>query len=330
MKREELNQLNRKEYERLMDARRRRQKRYRRFRLFCAFLVATLLCVMMVVIVTVFFKIQTITVTGSTRYTQEQIILTSGIQLEENIFRISSKKISQAIWEAYPYVEEVAVKRHLPNTVEIQITQAQPAIAVENGNQYVYLSRAMRVLEVSTQEPDSNVLLIRGIELKNVSPGQTIQLDAGPNASEEELEEIRTEEMQMEAMGIYMKYGNGEDALPIDLIDVSDVYNMQLIYDNRLIISIGALSDLEYKLKLIAKVIQDDLAADDMGRIRMSGEGRVSFLAENVTEEIARLRAGLPVGSGDTFFEDPLSTQQGENGEEEQDPQEETSSDSDV
>ena len=39
MKRDELSRLDRREYERLMDARRRRQKRYRRFRLFCTLLV---------------------------------------------------------------------------------------------------------------------------------------------------------------------------------------------------------------------------------------------------------------------------------------------------
>ena len=104
MKRDELSRLDRREYERLMDARRRRQKRYRRFRLFCTLLVMTLLCVTVIFVMTMFFKIQSILVTGVTKYTEAQIVVTSGIKLEENIFRIKTGEIEQRIWEAYPYV----------------------------------------------------------------------------------------------------------------------------------------------------------------------------------------------------------------------------------
>ncbi len=331
MKRDELSRLDRREYERLMDARRRRQKRYRRFRLFCTLLVMTLLCVTVIFVMTMFFKIQSISVTGVTKYTEAQIVVTSGIKLEENIFRIKTGEIEQRIWEAYPYVEKVKIKRHLPGGVEIQIEQAKPAIALENGNSYVYLSEEMRVLEASAPEPDASMLLIRGIELKNVTDGQMVTFDmARGSTSEADAMRERIGAMQITAAEIFLDYVQQENPMRIDLIDVSDVYNIQLICDNRLIIEIGSLSDLAYKLHFVDKVVREELEPSAMGRIRMSGESKVSFLAENTQTEISRLRAGLPASSGNTFFNDPTpqpdeegegegeEAEDGEEGEEEE------------
>ena len=77
---------------------------------------------------TVFFKIETIEAEGLTHYTPEEVIQTTGIQLEDNLFRADDRKVSQALTDTYPYIESVqlASLRNLPSKLTLKITEAQP------------------------------------------------------------------------------------------------------------------------------------------------------------------------------------------------------------
>ena len=58
---------------------------------------------------TVFFQVETIAVTGNSRYTQDEIIAASGVQVGDNLFRMNKKQISGEIlhqlhmWSRYPF-----------------------------------------------------------------------------------------------------------------------------------------------------------------------------------------------------------------------------------
>lgn len=78
-----------------------------------------LLCILLiagavVAALTVFFKVQSITVSGNARYTSEEIIAASGIEIEDNLFLLNKYSAAQAIFEKLPYVEEATINRALP------------------------------------------------------------------------------------------------------------------------------------------------------------------------------------------------------------------------
>lgn len=80
---------------------------------------------------TVFFQVETLAVTGNSRYTQEEIIAASGVQVGDNLFRMNKKQISQQILRQLPYVESVSILRGLPSTITFQVTEWDAVAQVE-------------------------------------------------------------------------------------------------------------------------------------------------------------------------------------------------------
>lgn len=80
---------------------------------------------------TVFFQVETLAVTGNSRYTQDEIIAASGVQVGDNLFRMNKKQISQQILRQLPYVESVSILRGLPSTITFQVTEWDAVAQVE-------------------------------------------------------------------------------------------------------------------------------------------------------------------------------------------------------
>lgn len=87
-----------------------------------------LLCVLAVVValtggVTVFFRVETVTVTGNHRYTQEEIIAASGIKTGDNLYALNKVRIDRSIRTKLPYVGELTINRALPSTIVITVDE---------------------------------------------------------------------------------------------------------------------------------------------------------------------------------------------------------------
>ncbi len=110
-----------------------------------------------------FFNIKSVTVTGNEKITSEEIISLSNITLEENTFKISNSKVEEAV-KTNAYIESVKLKRKLPDEIEIQVSERKPAYMLTLGNAYVYVSTQGYLLEVSTTKLD--LPIITGISTK--------------------------------------------------------------------------------------------------------------------------------------------------------------------
>lgn len=101
-----------------------------------------LLCVLGVVVAltggaTVFFRVETVTVTGNQRYTREEIIAASGIQTGDNLYALNKVRIDRRIRTQLPYVGELSINRSLPSTILIDVTEweAVAQVAVPDPEQ---------------------------------------------------------------------------------------------------------------------------------------------------------------------------------------------------
>lgn len=80
---------------------------------------------------TVFFQVGEITVSGNSHYDQERVIQASGIQLGDNLYRMNKFEVRDAILEELPYVEDVLIRRSLPDTIVITVTEWTAAARIE-------------------------------------------------------------------------------------------------------------------------------------------------------------------------------------------------------
>ena len=108
-----------------------RRRRRGRFSFLTKLLCILLIAGAVVAALTVFFKVQSITVSGNARYTSEEVVAASGIEIEDNLFLLNKYSAAQAIFEKLPYVEEATINRALPDTIVITVRECAAALMTE-------------------------------------------------------------------------------------------------------------------------------------------------------------------------------------------------------
>ena len=110
-----------------MAARRNRHGRRRnrgRFGFLYKLLSALLIFAALLVGCVVFFRVNTVVVSGNSRYAEAEVIQSSGVEQGDNLFALNKYQISRQIYTQLPYVDEVSIHRKLPDTLLIQVTES--------------------------------------------------------------------------------------------------------------------------------------------------------------------------------------------------------------
>lgn len=146
------------------EERKRRQKREKRFRILkiilkILLLFAIIIGILLFLFISPVFNIKKINVQGNSKINTEEIESLSKINMNENIFRFSSRQIEENVKEN-AYIDTVEVKRKIPNTVEIIVTERETKYQLEYGNAFVYIDGNGNILEISNE--NANLPIIRG------------------------------------------------------------------------------------------------------------------------------------------------------------------------
>lgn len=125
----------------------------------------------------IFFRVNEITVVGNSRYTAEQIIAASKVELGDNLFLINKPQTARAITKALPYVEKVSPVKALPDRLELYVTESVAVAYWQDGEGYWLVNSAAKVVE-RTEEPSKIEGLPRMMGLTTVHPVLGTQLTA--------------------------------------------------------------------------------------------------------------------------------------------------------
>jgi len=264
--------------------RRRRRKRHKSNRILYYILVLLILAIVGVALsLTVFFKITAISVKGVTKYPVDVIQQLTGISVGDNLFRADLKTARTKIMEL-PYVEDVSLKRTYPPVIVVEVTQAKPVAALEEGNGgYTLISADGRILERDAQLPEG-LLPISGAELQG-APG-AYPAKVPKKATEEELA-LAEESAEIIRMTDYLLHALEESGLVLQEVDFSDRYNILARYDEDIVIEFGSESELARKMKLVREVIENQLEADFRGVLYAGTVGKVWADPENTVPDIS-------------------------------------------
>mgnify|MGYP000251328722 FL=1 len=122
-------------------------------------LFAIIIGILLFLFISPVFNIKKINVQGNSKINTEEIESLSKINMNENIFRFSSRQIEENVKEN-AYIDTVEVKRKIPNTVEIIVTERETKYQLEYGNAFVYIDGNGNILEISNE--NANLPIIRG------------------------------------------------------------------------------------------------------------------------------------------------------------------------
>ena len=151
-----------------------RKKKRRKKRYLLRFLIFILICVGIYFAVHIdYFAINGIAVAGNKEISDETIVELSELQTGENIFDIhpwfAERRIKKNL-----YVEDVNVKRVLPNKVEIIVTERSGKLQLVSGKKYVVTDNSGMVLEIAKEK--KKVTLVEGVTVKNVKLKKTVEV----------------------------------------------------------------------------------------------------------------------------------------------------------
>lgn len=248
---------------------------------------------------TVFFKITTVTVKGSSIYSAEEICEASGIKSGSNLIRTNISKAEEKITSQLIYIESAELKRSFPSGVEITVKPCREAISAEYEEGYCLLSEGGKVLKMSEQ-PFPDTIIVYGArtvpeeELWEESEETSAASSEVTSATDEEdaVKEEETETTPLPVIGshfecstetrtdiFYQLVSISSTAFSglVKDFDMTDHYNISCIYDDRITVELGSVSELDYKIKLASSILKDKIGKKTEGTLRMLSGG-ASFI----------------------------------------------------
>jgi len=121
----------------------------------------------------VFFRVQNVTVSGNARYTADEITEVSGIKTGDYLVLLDRGKIAHNLRSGLPYIESVAIRRALPDSVLITVEESKSAATIQIGESWWLINRSGKLLE-SLPEPGSYAVLIGFSPLSPVAGEMTL------------------------------------------------------------------------------------------------------------------------------------------------------------
>lgn len=189
--------------------------------------VTALLCVFLL------FKVADIQVTGDLVYSQEEVLALCDYAIGDNLLFAPTQSQEERLESQLPYVEDAEVIKHFPNTLEIRITAAQTAASVSSGGGWLYVSSQGKILELGA-EPAAATMQVTGFVSTATQPGQYLQAEDATALSA--LQEILTALTDREMITQCTR------------LDLTDLYDIRLWYQDRVECKLGSTAELTYKL----------------------------------------------------------------------------------
>ena len=244
-------------------ARKKRAQRKRKMRLALVVSVFVLIIGTLVGGVTSFlvFRVKNYSVESeSTMYSQQEIIDATGIELNKSLIFISLDKAEEQVEEKLPFLKNVEITKKLPTGVVIRFEESGMAYAVEvSTGTYALTNDEFKVLSISGMMSDG-VAPIRGQIPVVKEIGQTIAFVA-QNTENKDASPVKDETLDvLKAIASTIARNNFEG---VTAINVSSMFDIYLIYQDRILIELGDSKNMESKMSFFIRAIEEENMIDD-------------------------------------------------------------------
>lgn len=250
-------------------ARRRNSNRRRRrggFGFLYKLLCMLVICGAIVVALTLFFRVDTVVVTGQERYTQAEISAAAGIQTGDNLFLLNKYNVAQQLLQKLPYIEEIRINRKLPDTLLIEVRECTFTLAVVQDGVVWLLSPGGKIVEQEPAPLTREVPRIDGCALLAPSVGTHIALATEYTSQQESL------------LSLLAALEEAAMLEQVNAIHLGEISMLTMDFDGRFTVELPYGADYAYKLRALETVI-GKLETNETGTICLTREdGRVNFI----------------------------------------------------
>ena len=209
-----------------------------------------------------FFRVEVVSVEGNHRYTREEIVEVTGIQLGDNLYAWNKFQVAQRLLQTLPYIGEVSIRRVLPSTVVVTVSEWDAVARVlpyapeepegeEEGAETEPLSAAQEPWLISVK---GKLLESAGAGSQAASvTGLTILLpQAGEQMAVPQAQQARLDGL-LALLDALEEAGMTQDVSQIDLGSTQ----LELRYLDRFTVKMELNADFPYELQVL-KAVQED------------------------------------------------------------------------
>lgn len=244
----------------------RRRRRHGNYIIYYILLGMILTIVCVVLSLTVFFNIHTLSPSGSTLYTSEQILAAVNAKEGDNLLRLNTEKLEDKAMAVLTKADSVQIRRHFPDQLDIVVTDGEPVLQVsQDGAFYQFTEKGRLVGVTASAAVDAQVVV--GPDVSGLSEGQ--YLYNLPKEQQSTLSTWRTIKNELWDYSIN----------DISAMDLGDELRLQLYYQNRIEVDLGTLTDMDAKMATLKAILYESgsIGVDETGRIDLSNPDRVYF-----------------------------------------------------
>lgn len=214
------------------------------------------------------FNISSIEVNGIKNSNKEKIISTSGIITGENGFkfigndikRILSLRYGKAeynIAENNAYVKKAVVRFIPPGKVRIDITERTPVCLFPYLGTNLMVDAEQFVVDTTTEQKDNSLPIVKGIRFNDYDLGKKLEIENGEN--------FRALLQVLDVLQKSDKDDENKLMNSISYIDINDISKIGFFIDSRIVVNLGELQDLSYKISVLKQILLKNLREDEKG-----------------------------------------------------------------
>ena len=157
-------------------------RKKKRFRMMYITLSAILVLAALTAGCVFFFQVNEVEVSGSMRYSEEQLLAVAAIPENANVLLFPGEEVERRLMETFPYIDSVAVERGYPSTIRIVVVESEPVAAIQMETAYWLLDTEGKVLEKIEEDFASAYIEVIGISLIEPESGKPAQAEDGSAA----------------------------------------------------------------------------------------------------------------------------------------------------
>ena len=229
----------------------------------------------------IFFKVENVAVAGTQKYTPWDIREASGIQEGENLLTLNEAMVAGKIKTQLPYVDTVRLGIKLPDTVNIEITELDVVYAIQATDASWWLMTSTgRLVEATTNVQADSYTKILGVQIEGPQAGAQAAAAQPVPETEEPTDTAETEPQegetaateaptappilpvtvlaseQLDMAVTILQYLEDNSVLGgVDYVDVTDLYDLQLRYEDRYQVLLGDGTQMGVKIKGMKQAI---------------------------------------------------------------------------
>ena len=180
---------------------------------------------------TVFFKIENISVVGNTTYTAQEILSAANINNGDNLILVNEKKISEKLEVLLPFVDKVEVQKTLPGTLKVIVTETVEELCFVNEDNCYSANMNGKVLKQYGEPIDNSIKVTVSNDTKLVLGGII----------------VFSNEREQNLFNDYISLIK-ELEHKIDFINISDPFSSYMKIDDRIVVKLGSSSYFKEKV----------------------------------------------------------------------------------